>query len=48
MINNVLCKQKEQGDLLKKVRQIADHFKHSISSNKLQTKYQQQEKLKEH
>lgn len=48
MIDDVLCKQKEHEHLLKKVRQIVGHFKHSISSNKLLTKYQQQEKLKEH
>jgi len=43
----VLWKQKNHEELLKKVRQIVGHFKHSISANKLLNNYQKQEKLPE-
>ncbi|XP_003242294.2 zinc finger BED domain-containing protein 4-like, partial [Acyrthosiphon pisum] len=47
VITDVLWKQKNHEELLKKVRQIVGHFKHSISANKLLNNYQKQEKLPE-
>lgn len=43
----MLWKQKDHEELLKKVRQIVGHFKHSISANKLLNSYQKQENLPE-